>query len=461
MTLSGGARSSQVPRPTISPVASLVGMFDRSIDVGFLSSSGSIKARSKVVGITRLRQLKPKDMVSSVAIPCSELSFLLDRMAILFVRSSVIEEPEAQQPPGISFDASFPGQGSQMETLNFPGQVCRDLLLSLSEFRRKLNSIPNCSYGSVAEFSARASISTKNQATVSHLTSDIAVKYKQGLVYTIPSRPVRSADLQIEDLVQKNVESGNANTIRKAFHETAGARKSNELIEGYGFDFLSTAQSNSKERMSYESSTTGEKSLSGMILAEELSSLSWIINASMAALAHVYVDEAARSDITLAPTFHDNFMVWKEIVDLKHSLSERKGMICDVFADFRKFDEYIKLCKLYGSEIGLCIEKMTHKMQHIRPLSEDYAESPRSTSDGYYCALLERCSAQQIEYELALPSNTLFQQSKESTFSDFTESQKSHHERDGISGPLSPLSNPLKILMQSVFPVTELRPTAN
>jgi hypothetical protein len=494
------------PRP--SPVASLAGMFEQRVELGYLNAAGTFSTRPKQASLVQLRALKPRAMAGSVSLSANELCFLLDKMAIFFGRSALADS-QGPQPRSPDRDSD---RDRDKRVFDFPGSVCRDLLLVVAKMRRKLSSIPNFSVnesllrgngsgcsGSGSGISGIGSGSADSaeagaKPAVSVFESAAAVEFKQKLVYTFPAAPAGGGGGGDKPLAEPKADSESSRqaTIQRLLFETsaAGRESMGEDGEGYGFDSVRSAQSallDASKRDKAGERGGGKRSLAGIIMTEELSSLSWIINASRAALSHVFVEEGegegGGQPLSHATAFQSNFLVWKEIVDLKQSLGERRAVIGDIFADLRKLDEYVRLSKLYTSEIGMYVEKAASLAGDDRTWSGMHGRDSEGSADDasgsnrkkssmaqseseYYAPLLERCAAQQLEYELSVPGSRLFAASAaEGAAADDASyaaagvgsSGRGAGGAGGGGAALSPLSNPLKILMRSVFPVTELR----
>lgn len=455
----------------ISPVAGLSGMFVRSAFVGFLDHSGRMLSRPKKASITQFRQLKPDAISSGVSISAIELSFLLDKMSTFlgkdsFVTSSVessgrvIERHEARQ---------------EDSEIDFPVHLCHELLRNLTKFRRKLNSIPNYS---IQDLASRNSFTMEggynhSQHGSSLVESSAAIEYKRRLVYCLPTVATNMSTAVANPATSSVLQRGSTEmgeSVKRQLHSNTTPARTTDLIEGYGFEYSGTESSSANCIARNDSS--GSKSLSVVVMTEELSSLAWIINASRAALAHVLMDQIETSDRSIIQpvTINNNFLVWKEIMDLRHSLAERKSVIKDIFADVHKLDEYIKLCKLYRSEITLFLERSIaaenvldggDSRPRLRSISGDVTSSSTSgmldheDHDDCYGPLIELSSIQQLYFELSLPSN---EQTRYMLHTGNVDRHFSHIDGSRSAGKnTSQLTNPLKIMMQSVFPVTDLR----
>lgn len=446
-------------------------MFDRSCEIGFLGSSGDISSRPKRNNILQLRVMKPVAMTGSLTITANELSFFLDKIALFVSKSSVTRSDDMNPPIGGNREhGSYSYEGAS-DVVDFPVQACVENLHAVATLRKKLGSIPNYV---VDNPMLEVEDSPQERAPVSIVESVEAVEYKRQLVYVISNYASCISDETALQNSSSEVARGESESSksRVAFDQKylfdTTKREKNQIIEGYGFDCVKAELPTVRRSTKSEVHKILNAPLAG-VNAEALSSISWIISACRGALAHVYSDEVEGAaggnaiDRIIGTTTQNNILTWKEIVDLNHSISERKRLIQDILADLRELDDYIKLSKLYGSEISLLLESTTLSGSRAT-MDESQSSAIRKMStntlfDEHYAPLIERCAMLQLEYELRLPSNSLLAKYFDNECDSVHDIDRKGHRIDSSYTVISPVANPLKILMQSVFPVTELRPT--
>ena len=401
--------------------------------------------------MTQLHALKPRVMTESVSISANELCFVLDKMGIAYGRNAtqVMSSPRTTMG-SIELPQTIPGHGRKYAShFDISGSMCRDLLLVVSKFRQKLSSIPNYTL---------SDNTTTDGISTSIFESPTAIEYKKYLVYTLPTQPVVDQQKKTSDEQESKTNSNinRQNSVKQLLFDSNANIENIDDIDGYG---STTVHRNQPDFLPVvkENSDCAQTSRLYLFETEQLSGLSWIINAARAALSYVYSVKADNADQNTS--FQNYYLAWKELVDLRYSLKEREKLITEAFADSKRLYEYVKLSRLYDSEIDLLVEKaMVRQISNgTNALRGDFVETTGdrlesrksdnvpTKKDDYFTPLIEQCWAEQLELELSGDHG----KSNMKTALECASTEQNS---------LPSLSNPLKILMRSVFPVDDLRP---
>jgi hypothetical protein len=298
-----------------------------------------------------------------------------------------------------------------------------EILQKIAEIKQKLSAISGDPLNGSSSLSAPSGSRVAADARWVMLSSETAVKFKKQLVYVVPSLTKSVIELQSNQV--------------KTSTKIAKWKLDPMIKDGFGFE---TGSGDVKSETAMTASVTSDDA----IIAEELSSLAWIVSASRAALAHLYSEDGGES--IQRSDYASNFVVWKEIVDLKQSLLEREEVIKSIFSDLLVLENCSKLLKLYSSEIGIHLERLSLAESKLAPSEE--------TVDEYFFSH----SAQSLlaqESLLGLTRNRTQPNVKETDMTDagFSDSH--------IIAQPTIQSNPLCVLLQSVFPMSELRTAAD
>ena len=384
-----------------SPVSCLMGWDLHRVEMQSDRRSGQQNSSLKIT--------KPVCLTESIVIMASELSFILQITSSYF---------EFEDLSGSFQTESNTKNGSTRQ--HFDNYSLGVNIQNLSGIYNKLLKIPHLFDDKII--------------SPDILCSREAILAKRRLVYLLPS----SASASAEVLSSKNRRL--SSTIENSI-----------ISDGFGY-------SNSYKKV--ESAVSEERptlllasSKNTPPVVEEMTSLSWIIGAARATLSHLYSEDgssSAYSDSQLSSTY----IMWKEIVDLMQSLLEREDIIKQTLSDVKRLDEYLKLCKLYGSEIGLRLERA--KVYREFSTNVQFKKAP---DEEYYTHSIARLVTEQTELEIRQSVKAKSLLKNDSVESDL--STRQDNSNVAVESGVSALTNPLKVLLQSVFPVSELRAAAD